>query len=214
MSVADRLVFICGFFQRPICSYYCLAMNTPHTWLIPVPKLLWSEYSEEPFLRCVDCNCELEACDFYLVQKCYVGTEPVFEVAICDKCRTNLSVQCSEETNRAVQAFLQAHLSRREEEFKVLDEMQTVLQKCMDECAICSRPRSECHRYTVGGLGHQMDLVVQLSPQAQSPLMICQKCEGTLGELVSQQTRDTWDRFVEEHFDSPPGVEVDSPMFL
>jgi hypothetical protein len=59
-----------------------------------------------------------------------------------------------------------------------------------------------------------MDLVVQLSPQAQSPLMICQKCEGTLGELVSQQTRDTWDRFVEEHFDSPPGVGVDSPMFL
>ncbi len=186
-------------------------MNTPHTWLIPVPKLFWSEYSDEPFARCLDCNCELEERDFYLVQKCYVGTEAVFEFAICDTCRMSLSEQCSDETNRAVQAFMQSHLSRREREFQKLDEMDTVLHKCMNECAICSRARLECHRYTIGGLGHEMDLVVQLSPLAQSPLMICQECEGSLAELVSHKTRDTWDRFVEEHFDSPPGVGLDAP---
>jgi len=189
-------------------------MNTPRTWFIPVPKLFWSEYSDGPFARCIDCDCELEACDFYLVQKCYVGTEPVFEFAICNTCRTNVSEQCSDETNKAVQEFLQAHLRRREREFEELDEMETVLRKCMDECVICSRARSECHRYTVGGLGVEMDLVVQLSPQAQSPLMICQECEGSMGKLVSQKTRETWDRFVEEKFDSPPGVGVDSPMFI
>mgnify|MGYP001229132749 CR=1 FL=1 len=186
-------------------------MIPPQTWFTPVPKLFWSEYSEAPFARCIDCECELEECEFYLVQKCYVGGEAVFEFAICSTCRESVSSQCSEETNRAIQTFLMEYLSRREREFEENTEIDDVLRKCMDECIICSRLRSECHRYTIGGLCRELDLVVQLGPQAQSPLLICQDCEASLSELVSKKTRDTWDRFVEEKFDGPPGVGVDMP---
>lgn len=186
-------------------------MIPPHVWFTPVPKLFWSEYSDAPFARCVDCDCELGASDFYLIQKCYVGTEPVFEFAICSACRARVSARCSAETNRAVQAFLMQFLSRRERSFEDLDDVDDALARCLDECIVCSRARSSCHRYNIGGLFHLSDLVVQLTPQAQSPLMICQDCETSMSELVSQQTRDTWDRFVEENFDGPPGVDIDLP---
>ncbi|MEO2036436.1 MAG: hypothetical protein ABGZ35_30550 [Planctomycetaceae bacterium] len=186
-------------------------MIPPHIWFTPVPKLFWSEYSEGPFAQCIDCKCELEDCEFYLVQKCYVGTEPVFEFAICSTCRTDVSSRCSDETNRAIHSFLLEYLSRREHEFEELTEMSDVLSKCMDECIICARARSECHRYTVGGLCHELDLVIQHGAQAQSPLMICQNCEASMSELVSKKTRETWDRFVEENFDGPPGVGLDLP---
>jgi hypothetical protein len=41
--------------------------------------------------------------------------------------------------------------------------------------------------------------------------MICDKCEQSMAGLVSKKTRDAWDRFIEEHFDGPPGVESDLP---
>lgn len=183
----------------------------PHIWFTPVPKLLWSEYSDAPFAECIDCGCALDECEFYLVQKCYVRTESVFEFAICSTCRTNMNSQCSDETNRAIYKFLQEHVSRREREFMKLTSMEEVLHKGVDECIICGALRSECHRCTIGGLCQEMDLVVQHSPQGQSPLMICQDCEVSMSKLVSKKTRDTWDRFVEENFDDPPGVGLDQP---
>ena len=186
-------------------------MIPPHIWFTRVPKLFWSEYSEAPFAHCIDCKCELRECDYYLVQKCYVGTEPVFEFAVCGTCRTNVSSQCSNETNRAINAFLLKSLSRRESEFEELTNLNDALHKCMDQCIICSRRRLQCHRYTIGGLCHQLDLVVQRRSQAQSPLMICQECEASMSELVSKKTRDRWDRFIEENFDGPPGVDLELP---
>lgn len=186
-------------------------MIPPHLWFTPVPKLFWSEYSEGPFANCVDCERPLEESDFYLIQKCYVGGEPVFEFAICGGCRSSVSAQCSEETNRAVHQFLMEHLLKRERDFEYLTEVDDALKRCLDECIVCCKARSECYRYNVGGLFRSADLVVQLSPQAQSPLMICENCEASMSRLVSQQTRDTWDRFVQEKFDGPPGINIDTP---
>ncbi len=186
-------------------------MIPPPIWFTSLPKLFWSEYTEAPFARCIDCNCELDDCEFYLVQKCYVGTEPVFEFAICNTCRANMSARCSDETNRAIHSFLQEHISRREREFIELTDMEEVLRKGTDECVICSQLRSECRRCTIGGLCQEMDLVVQHGLQGQSPLMICQDCEVSMSHLVSKKTRETWDRFVEENFDDPPGVGIDRP---
>jgi len=42
-------------------------------------------------------------------------------------------------------------------------------------------------------------------------VMICDKCESGLQDLISAQTRDRWNRFIDENFDGPPGMEVDSP---
>lgn len=186
-------------------------MNPPQVWFTPVPRLFWSEYADAPFERCIDCDCELQETDFYLIQKCYVGTEPVFEFAICHACRDGITARCSEETSQAVHSFLMEYLSRRERDFEEFSDVDEVLNKCLNECIVCCKARSACHRYNIAGLFHASDLVVQLTPQAQSPLMICQDCESSMSDLISQQTRDTWDRFVEENFDGPPGVDIDLP---
>ena len=41
--------------------------------------------------------------------------------------------------------------------------------------------------------------------------MMCEDCNSALSEQISKQTRDSWDRFVEDHFNGPPGIELDSP---
>ena len=91
------------------------------------------------------------------------------------------------------------------------EEGEALLDECMNQCLICGIERSRCHRYSLAGLCRQNEIVAQITPVNRTPLMVCEECELGMADLISEQTRDSWDRFVEEHFDGPPGVEVDSP---
>ena len=91
------------------------------------------------------------------------------------------------------------------------EDGQALLDRCMNFCVICGLEREQCHRYSVAGLCRDSEIVAQVTPISRTPLMVCEKCEMGMADLISEKTRDSWDRFVEEHFDGPPGVEVDSP---
>jgi hypothetical protein len=186
-------------------------MSEPRPWRFPVPKLFWSEYHDAPFEHCVDCNGLLHDADLHLIQRAFVGTEPVFEFAICHRCHESMSEQCSEETGQAVVRFMQECLGRRATEIVELTTATDAFHKCVNECVACSRPRTECHRYSIGGLCVSDQLVIEIGLMTRSPVMICHECELSISELVSKKTRDTWNRFVEDHFDGPPGAGVDLP---
>ena len=186
-------------------------MNEPNPNRLPIPQLFWSEYLEGPFENCIDCGCPLPEADHYLIQRSFVGTEPVFEFAICKRCHEALGGQCSEETSQAVTSFMMSALSDRMLELQQDVTAEEILEKSVNECIVCSKSRSECHRYGLAGISMGSELVVEMSLFARSPLMICHDCELQMSELVSKKTRDTWDRFVEENFDGPPGVGLDLP---
>lgn len=162
------------------------------------------------------------------VKKRIVGGEAVIEMAMCLNCQKKQVEAMSEETRENVTAFVnKSHRARMAKNFPdaeeksaqiiVVDEIedpdegQTLLNRCTDHCFVCGIERSKCHRYSLDGTCQESKLIVQVTPVGQTPLMICDGCEQQMAELISQKTRDSWDRFMEEHFDGPPGVEVDSP---
>jgi len=183
--------------------------------LVPVPRPFWSEYLDEPFATCVDCGEPLEDSPVHVIQKRFVAGEAVFEMAICENCRQSLVSEYSVETRQNIENYLAAdgQLTSRISEISpdVLNDVTALLRHCMDQCVVCQTPRDKCHKYTLAGGGCHFDLIVQISPQGQTPVMICDKCESGLQDLISAQTRDRWNRFIDENFDGPPGMEVDSP---
>jgi len=186
-------------------------MSESRPWRLPVPELFWSEYHNAPFEHCVDCECRLDDAELYLIQRSFVGTEPVFEFAICRQCHESMSDQCSKETGQAVMQFMQKCLLKRAAEIQELTTATEAFHKCVDECVSCSKPRNECHRYGIGGLCVADQLIIEVSFLARSPVMICHNCEMSISNLVSKKTRETWNRFVEDNFDGPPGVGLDLP---
>ena len=192
-----------------------------------VPKPFWSEYSGEPFLKCIDCEVPLVESNLYVVQKRFVAGEAVFEMAMCERCRDKMAAEYSEETRENISAWITEHMQKAfvddlpddGEDSKMIvvsqieDEEQgeALISKCMDHCLVCEKPRAECHRYSLAGLCQDAQLVAQMTPISRTPLMICSDCEEGMSHLVSKKTRDAWDRFVDEHFDGPPGVESDIP---
>ncbi|MCP4785246.1 MAG: hypothetical protein GY903_25805 [Fuerstiella sp.] len=192
----------------------------------PVPKLFWSEYSGEPFFNCIDCEVPLIESNVYVIQKRYVAGEAVFEMAMCERCRDKLTQEYSEETRGNIAAYMKTQFQKSAAaglddvagtqiiEVREIEEPadgEALLQRCIEHCLVCGTERSKCHRYSLAGLCRDNEIVAQVTPISQTPLMVCEKCEMGMADLVSQQTRDSWDRFVEGHFDCPPGVEVDSP---
>ncbi len=192
----------------------------------PIPELFWSEYSGKPFLKCIDCEVPLTESNVYVIQKRFVGGEAVFEMAMCERCREQMTCEYSEETKQNITEYMSTQFRKRAEEglehttdpqiieVREIDDPEDgkeLLNRCIENCLICGAARKNCHRYSLAGLCRSDEIVAQITPLSRTPLMVCEKCELGMSELVSQQTRESWDRFVEEHFDGPPGVELDSP---
>lgn len=187
-----------------------------------IPADFQSTYLSGPFVRCVDCETELlESAEVYSVIKSFVVREPVFEMAICARCSQKLGESYSAHSKAAFESALREWRSSPPAgEQQVAGESSAAPYEPglalgrigqLEHCAACGRPRSECRRYSIIGTFLGRALVSPAHTPFRLPLLVCDDCNGLVVENISRQTRDSWDRFVEEHFDGPPGVEVDAP---
>jgi uncharacterized protein with PIN domain len=158
--------------------------------LAPLDPVFHSFLLDGPFEECLACSCKLEDTT-YLIHKNWVGTEVVFEYAMCYKCGEKLHSEMSKESMIQVTEFL---------------EDNRKLEGTYDGCNCCERPLSECKEYSLNAVcvGLKMDSM-------HYPAMICGDCNMQIQETLSQQTRDRRDRFVGEHFDCPPSIEIPLP---
>ena len=79
-----------------------------------VPRDFHSEYTGLPFTHCIDCGVEFGQSPVgYSVFKSYVGTEVVFEMAICMNCAKQMRSKYSEETSRNLNQFCETRLRGR-----------------------------------------------------------------------------------------------------
>lgn len=191
-----------------------------------IPKAFWSEYSGKPFFNCIDCSVPLLESNTFVIQKRFVGGEAIFEMAMCERCREKMVSEYSEETKKNIAAYIREQFEKLNAEnsdnadapnllemrqIEDPEEGQALLEQCIEFCVICGANRADCHRYSLTGLCRDDEIIAQVTPLGRTPLMVCEKCELGMADLISQKTRDSWDRFIEKHFDGPPGVESDSP---
>jgi hypothetical protein len=197
-----------------------------------IPRLFFSEYSEQPFEQCVDCNRELTEDVIYVIQKHFVANEAVFEMALCMDCNQNLNDRLSDESKQAIQQFLEARSAEIQESQLSSESDLTADEEVgsdddwlfdftpvgaaedyLKECAYCGKGRGDCNRHAISGVFQGGSVIVHDAAQFNLhwPMLICEKCVEATSDLISQKTRDEWDRFVEHHFDGPRGLEVDWP---
>ncbi len=194
----------------------------------PIPEIFWSVYSGQPFFECIECCVPLIESNTFVIQKKFVGDEAVFEMAMCERCREKMVTEYSEETRQNISRYIREqfdklsaeHTEGSEAALTQITELRQIedpeegaalLEQCIEYCIVCGAKRADCHRYSLTGLCRDEEIVAQVTPIGRTPLMVCDKCESGMSDLVSQQTRDSWDRFMARHFDGPPGVEIDSP---
>ncbi|MCA9050862.1 MAG: hypothetical protein KDA89_19125, partial [Planctomycetaceae bacterium] len=122
----------------------------------PIPRLLWSEYLESPFVRCIACQVPLAEASVYFVQKRFVGRETVFEMAVCRRCQTELNSAASEESQRKIAEFMKELFRQNADrllggepmpaevdvrEIADPEEGDALVRRCLDYCLVCGIER-------------------------------------------------------------------------
>ena len=161
--------------------------------LAPIPRVLFSEYEDRPFKICTRCGESLAHFkEGYRISKVFKAAETIFEYALCVPCLQNMAEESSAESRDALFDF----------QFSRLRDV-----KGYHECAYCDRPEAP----TTEGNPQEYGLAaICMGEQMAEVNRICSLCMDEMGELVSEETRSGWDRFVEENF---PGVPVDFEPF-
>ena len=177
---------------------------TPELKLILMLELdpwLLSAETGEPFTHCIHCKLPLVEIDSpWLVNKDFHKGECTLEYAICEGCREQTSEDFSEDSKKAVRNFLENEIPW-EERLKtfVLDP-----EARFTNCVACDCPREHSDGYATS---------ILLDPSGEIdygplPLLICSECVEQMSSRLSQATKDSWRRFLDEHFDCPPQLST------
>ncbi|MDF1860861.1 MAG: hypothetical protein P1U87_11655 [Verrucomicrobiales bacterium] len=156
----------------------------------PIPSVLHSFYEDRPFVSCTRCGESLEHFEEgYRISKNFKGEEVIVEYALCMPCLNAMLDEASEESKQRLAEF-------QNERYRDVSGF--------NDCALCDKQFDEVkdEEYGLVGVCHGDDMV--------DSAMICFGCMEDMSEIMSEETRRTWDKFREENF---PGVPSDFEPF-
>lgn len=156
----------------------------------PIPNVLHSFYEDRPFVSCTRCGESLaDFEDGYRISKNFKKGEVLIEYALCMPCLVGMLDEASDESKQRLAEF-------QEEHYRDVTGFE--------ECALCEQTRDGVRNEEFGLVG-----VCQGDDMVDSA-MICIDCMEAMAEIMSEETRRTWDKFREENF---PGVPSDFEPF-
>ena len=169
---------------------------------ISVPEMFHSFTEEGPFSKCTLCNGPLlEDGTPYLIHKAFHRSEVIFEYAMCLPCRAKMQEELSTESLERINQYMdQFHMEDRNEQ--LLEEYGTEVAPWVSHCFISGKPIKGEDEYHYYAFCDGPDLVFNGLPMA-----LVGGVDEELNELLSQQTRERLDGFVDEQFGLPPELK-------
>lgn len=158
-----------------------------------------------PFHRCTKCACELGATGHpWIVNKEWHRGECVMEYALCHHCRREMQASISGESMRFVQRFFEEHIDpvRFVGHLGAEGDPKPLIAGCF----ACGQPRESVEGFGISAI-FEGPGVLEIGPL---PVLMCSACSAKVEAGISKPTRESWQRFVENHFPGPPGL--DEPM--
>jgi len=164
-----------------------------------VPEAFHSFTEEGPFSKCTLCEGQLlEDGTPYLIHKAFHRSEVIFEYAMCLPCRAKMQEELSAESLERINAYMDRYdIEDRGE--ALLEEHGTEVAPWISHCLISGKPIEGEDEYHYYAFCDGPDLVFNGLPMA-----LAGGVDEELNELLSKQTRDRLDGFVDEQFGLPP----------
>jgi len=158
------------------------------------------------FEKCTKCACQLaHTGQPWIVNKEWHRGECVMEYALCHACRGEMQTSISKESLAFVQKFFEEHIDpmRFLEHFGAEDDPASLIA----ECFACGQSRENAEGFGISAM-LQSPGILEIGPL---PVLMCQDCSAKVEAGISKPTRESWQRFVEENFPGPPGLDEPVP---
>ena len=178
---------------------------------LPIPKSFLAEDTGKPIDRCIDCDHDLMKGDrYYVIEKVYKRypelskTEVLFEYAICHICYDKMKEKLSAESMANLSNYMMTNTDF-DGMHKRINEHPDDPEKWLTNCMIKGTSMDEMKEYQIGAFFKGDKLVTNYLP----PFMVGELAMEEMNELLSDETKDEMDGFMDEHFGVPPELRRD-----
>lgn len=183
-----------------------------------IPDLMKSDLTDEHFCNCLMCDIDLiESQIPYMIEKAFKrgpdgNLMTVFEFAICMNCAQKTQDQLSRESLAAIQKYFTQRQDLFERAEQKFEKEEFEFEQWTNECILSGESIDNCDEFQVliTCQGDQMEMGI-------FPYAISGKEAENIQELLSQQTKDELDNFMNTHLDLPPELKMlleDSSTFV
>jgi hypothetical protein len=169
-----------------------------------IPKEFHSDLDQKPFCNCTFCGTNLlEGEKTYMVEKSIKvnlnngAKNTAFEYAICMACQQRKMEAMSVESVQNIQNYMMENFVMEEWE-----EQTNSNQDPFAKCLVTGTPVEELDEYNIVGqfVGNKM-------VEGQFPILISPSIGEEIQELLSQQTKDEFDDFMDTITNVPPELK-------
>lgn len=176
---------------------------------IPVPKTFHSFATGKPFDRCVVCGKHLlENGTQYVIEKAvkkYPGfgvQDVIYEYAMCIGCCTRMRETLSGESLVVIDRYFDNRVNLVERRRRMLQTAGLNLDAWLGQCLLTGTPQEDLAEYQLYAHCDGPDLLF-----SYLPYMISARVLSDLSDLISAETKDVLDDFIDEHFGLPPELK-------
>lgn len=170
-----------------------------------IPKIFYEFKTQEPFHHCIECNRTLGATDDYMIEKAFrrypgfSAVDTIIDYAICMNCALEMRNSLSIHSRQVMDGFFAEHLSKltaMTNENGVVD-----VDQCLSRCLVTGKKVADINEYQVYALckGNQLSDMVP-------PYMISEEAVEMLLPLLSKETTDFLNGFMNKHFSPDPSI--------
>jgi len=178
---------------------------------LPIPEVFLAEDTKTPIDKCIDCEHDLLKGDrFYVIEKVFkrypaIGkVEVLFEYGICDQCYDKMKEKMSAESMQNLSNYMMNNTDF-EGLHKRINEHPDDPIAWLDRCMIKDTPIEQLSEYQMGAFFKGDRLLTNYLP----PFMVGNAAMEEMNAVLSKETKDEMDDFMDEHFGVPPELRKD-----
>ena len=178
---------------------------------LPIPDIFRNSDTRGLMTNCIQCDYDLMLGDrYYMIEKVFKRypaldkVEVLFEYAICSHCYEKMKDALSAESMTNLSLYMMQNT-----DFQALtqrmEENPEDPEKWLSHCMIKGTPKEEMTEFQMGACFMGDRLITNFTP----PFMIGELAMEEMNELLSKETKDEMDGFMDEHFGVPPELRKD-----
>ncbi|MCH8904957.1 MAG: hypothetical protein IIA45_13705 [Bacteroidetes bacterium] len=166
-----------------------------------IPKIFQSFVDEKPFDTCITCEKYLlDEGTEYIIEKSITEHDVIFDYAICIDCAARMRETMSVQSLETVDRYFMQHLDFSQRLLYTDDDPN--VDDWLESCILKGTARDDIHDYQIYAHCNGPNLKA-----SERPYMISGIAIEEISELISAQTRDEIDDFIDEHFGIPPELK-------
>ena len=176
-----------------------------------IPDIFLSTDTGAPMTRCVQCDYDLLKGDrYYVIEKVFkrypdLGkTEVLFEYAICSKCYEKMKEDLSAESMANLSQYM-IHNTDVKAMQKRMEEYPKNPEAWLSHCMVKGTPISNLNEYQMGACFLGDRLMTDFIP----PFIIGNGAIEEMNGILSKETKDQMDDFMNDNFGIPPELRKD-----